>query len=56
MDCTKINQADLDFPRRELSDGGLKIVVALTVFGKYFCVCVYWGSNLLYPCCPNHLN
>ena len=32
MDFTKIDQADLDSPRWELSNGGLGIVVALTVF------------------------
>ena len=33
MNFTKIDQADLDSPRRELSNGGLlESVVALTVF------------------------
>ena len=32
MDHTKIVQADLDSPRRELSDDRLGIVVALSVF------------------------
>ena len=32
MNFTKIVKADLDSPRRELSDGGLGIVVALTFF------------------------
>ena len=31
MDHTKLDQADLDFPRRELSNGGLGIVVTLLV-------------------------
>jgi hypothetical protein len=31
MDHTKIVQADLDSPRRELSNGGLGFVVALSV-------------------------
>jgi len=31
MDNTKINTADLDSPRRELSNGGLGFVVALSV-------------------------
>ena len=37
MNFTKIVKADLDSPRRELSNGGLEIVAALTVFsGNYF--------------------
>ena len=40
MDHTKIVQADLDSPRRELSNGGLEIVVALSVFSGIF-VCVF---------------
>ena len=32
MNFTKIEQADLDSTRRELSNGGLGIVVVLTVF------------------------
>ena len=31
MDFTKIDKADLDSPRRELSNGGLKSVVTLLV-------------------------
>ena len=31
MDFTKIDKADLDSPRRELSNGGLKSVVILLV-------------------------
>ena len=31
MDQTKIDTADLDSPRRELSNGGLGFVVALSV-------------------------
>ena len=31
MTFIKLNQADLDSPRRELSNGGLKIVVTLLV-------------------------
>ena len=39
MDHTKINTAYLDFPRRELSNGGLGFVVALLVRqGVIFCV------------------
>ena len=33
MNCTKIDQTGLDSPRREFSNGGLGIVVALTVLG-----------------------
>ena len=46
MDHTKIGQADLDSPRRELFNGGLGIVVALLVCSRIvFFVCVYWGPN-----------
>ena len=45
MNFTKIVKAELDFPRRELSDGGLAIVVALTVFRQLIFVCFYWRSN-----------
>ena len=46
MDHTKVDTAYLDFSRRELSDGGLGIVVALAVFFRnLFFVCLYWGSN-----------
>ena len=39
MSPTKIDQADLDSPRRELSNGGHGIVVALLVrWGIDFCV------------------
>ena len=39
MNFTKLDQADLDSPRRELSNGGLKIVVALKIFRELiFCV------------------
>ena len=44
MDHTKLDQAELDSPCGELSNGGLGIVVALTfVLGIMFS-CVYWGS------------
>jgi len=43
---TKIDQADLDSSRQELSNSGLEIVVALAVFfGNYFFACFCWGSN-----------
>ena len=47
MDQTKLYQADLNGPCRELSKGGLGIVVALAIFREsiYF-GCVYLGSNL----------
>ena len=38
MTFTKIDPADLDSPRRELSNGGVKIVVALLV---------HWQINFL---------
>ena len=34
MDQTKLNKADLDSPRRELSLRGLGFVVAFSVFGE----------------------
>ena len=40
MKFTKIVKADLDFPRRELSDGGLGIVAALSVFPAIYFSCV----------------
>ena len=36
MDFTKIDQADLDSPCRELSNDGLQIFVALRFFENYF--------------------
>ena len=42
MNFTKIDQADLDSPRRELSNGGLGIVVTLTVFSGIDFLCVYF--------------
>ena len=41
MAHSKINEADLNFPRRELSDGGLGIVVALLVRQgiDFLCAC-----------------
>ena len=35
MDFTKIDKADLNSPRRELSNGGLKSVVTLLVCWKF---------------------
>ena len=41
MDHTKIGTVYLDFPRQELSNGGLGIVVALLVCSgiSFSCVC-----------------
>ena len=41
MTFTKLNQADLDSPRRELSNGGLGFVVhsPYGFRGNYLCVC-----------------
>ena len=48
INFTKIGQADLDFPRRELSNGGLGIVVALLLrWGIIFCVSI---SDALSSC------
>ena len=45
MDFTNIDQEDLDSPRRELSNGGLGVVVTLTVFFENcFFVGSYWTS------------
>ena len=41
MDQTKVHTADLDSPRRELSNGGLGFVVALSVRGGIDFSCVY---------------
>ena len=41
MDHTKIVQADLDSPRRELSNGGLGFVVALSVRSGIDFSCAY---------------
>ena len=47
MDHTKMYSKDLDSSRQELSNDGLRTVVALTVFsGIMFLVCLYWGFNL----------
>ena len=44
INSTKTYQADLDSPRRELSNGGLGIVAALLVTGKsIFCVFILGG-------------
>ena len=45
-----IQRADLDSPRQELSNGGLRNVVTLTVFFRnQFFVCVCCGSNSAVP-------
>ena len=45
MTFTKIDPADLDSPRRELSNGGLKSVVTLLVRWHVIFVGSYWTSN-----------
>ena len=48
IDHTKMCQADLDSPHRELSVNGIGFVAALSdFFGEtdFVCVCVYWGPN-----------
>ena len=43
MGLTKIYTAELDSPRRELSNGSLEIVAVLTFCSIIICVCVfYW--------------
>ena len=44
IDFTKIDQADSDFLRRELSNGSLKIVVAITIFRELIFVCACLGG------------
>ena len=46
MGLTKIYTADLDSIRRELSNGGLGIVVALTVFSGIDFSCVDRGGPI----------
>ena len=46
MDHTKLDQADLDYPRQELSSGGLKFVVVLTFFSGINFLCVYTGGPI----------
>ena len=46
MNFTKIVKADLDSPRRELSNGGLGIVVALSGFLAIDFVCVSTGGPI----------
>ena len=42
MDHTQLDHSDLNSPRRELSNGGLESVIALTVYWQinFVCVCV----------------
>ena len=46
MNFRKIVKADLDFPRRELSNGGLGIVVAFMFFSGIIFVCVSTGGPI----------
>ena len=45
MDLTKIVKADLNSPRRELFNGGLKSAITLLVRWHIFFVGSYWTSN-----------
>ena len=50
MNFTNIVKADLDFPRRELSNNGLGIVITLLVRRYIIFVCASTGgSNQLQP-------
>ena len=50
MNLTKTVKADFDSLRRELSNGGLRIVVALSVFSRINFSCVSTGGPIqLYP-------
>ena len=46
MNFTKVVKADLDSPRRELFDGGLGIVVALSIFPAIDFSCAYTGRAI----------
>ena len=46
MDKTKIDPADLNPPRCELSNGGLGFVVALSVRWQIDFLCAYTGSPI----------
>ena len=47
MNSTQTAKADVSSPLQELSNGGLGMVVALSVFRKLIFVCVHWGSNVV---------
>ena len=52
MNFTKIVKADLDSPRRELSNGGLGIAVTLLVRWQIIFVCASTGGPIqLYDVC-----
>ena len=46
MDHTKLEQADLDSPRRELSNGGLEIAVARMFFLGIDFSCAFTGGPI----------
>ena len=46
MNCTKIVKAGLDSPRQELSNDGLKIVVAFLVLSGFVFLPVYIGRAI----------
>ena len=46
MDRTKLDQADLNSPCRELSSGGLGFVAALLIFREIMFLCVHCDSGL----------
>ena len=46
MTFIKLNQADLDSPRRELSNGGLKSVVTLLVRWQIDFLCASTGGPI----------
>ena len=51
MTFTKLNQADLDSPRRELFNGGLGNAVALSIRWQVVFLCIYTGGPIqLYKC------
>ena len=48
MTFIKLDQADLDSPRQELSNGGLGIVLALPGFREFLCVHTGLAIQLYY--------
>ena len=46
MTCTKLDQADLDSPRRGLSNGGIRIVVTLLVHWQIIFLCASTGGPI----------
>ena len=52
MTFMKLDQVDLDYPRQDLSNGGLEIFVALLVCPGVIFSCVYGRAIQLYGLLP----